>query len=123
VLLRAPWHGLAFPAALWGLTGLGGLIYVLIVTRRMRNQKAYQPDLEDWTFHIAAPLAVYAILGASACAASSYEREALFCVGACTLALLLIGIRNAWDSVAWLVERAAAAANAEADKGPQKDQG
>jgi hypothetical protein len=119
-LLRAPWHAIPLPAALWGLTGFGGIAYGLIVARRMRKQRAYQPDLEDWSFHVALPVAVYAMLCASAFAASSYTREALFCAGACALFLLLIGIRNAWDSVAYLV-LTAAAARAESDKSSEKE--
>src|ERR1700712_3109567 len=60
-LLRAPWQGIAIPAALWGLIGFGGVAYVGIVALRMRRQRAYLPDLEDWSFHVLAPGAVYAI--------------------------------------------------------------
>jgi hypothetical protein len=116
--MRAPWHGIMFPAILWGLTGFSGVAYVLIVARRMYKQAAYRPDLEDWSFHVLVPVTIYALLGASAFAEPSYTREALFCVGACALGLLVIGIRNAYDSVAYLVMRAAAAENAKANKDP-----
>jgi hypothetical protein len=121
--LRAPWHATLFPSILWGLTGVGGVAYVLIVARRMYKQTAYRPDAEDWSFHVVVPAALYALLAASAFAASSYTREALFCVGACTLGLLLLSIRNAYDSVAFLVLRAAAAINADDDKNPEKKKG
>jgi hypothetical protein len=49
------------------------------------------------------PIAAYALLALSAVAALSFTREALFGVGAATLLLLFIGIRNAWDSIAYHV--------------------
>ena len=33
-LLRAPWHAILPPAILWGVTGLAGLVYVLVTIRR-----------------------------------------------------------------------------------------
>src|SRR4051794_13881425 len=55
-VMSAPWDGILAPAILWGLTGLGGVIYVLIVLRRMRAQTTYRPELEDWFFHVVAPM-------------------------------------------------------------------
>jgi len=90
-------------AALWGLMGLAGVAYVVIVARRIRTQSVYEPDFEDWLFHLLMPLAAYALLTLSALAASSHADEALFGVGAATLLLLFIGIHNAWDAVAYHV--------------------
>ena len=99
----APWPGIAAVAVLWGLAGLGGVVYTAVVARRMRRQTAYRPVFEDWLFHILLPGAAYAMLVASACAAYSYERAALFVVGAAALLLLFIGIHNAWDTVTYHV--------------------
>src|SRR5438874_3852393 len=43
-LVSVPWQGipLVAPALLWGLIGLGGAVYALVVARRMRSQTAYQ---------------------------------------------------------------------------------
>jgi hypothetical protein len=102
-LVRVPWQAISPAAALWGLTGLGGLAYTMIVARRMRLQAAYKPQFEDWLFHVLLPIAAYGILSVSAIAAPSYAREALFGVGASALLLLFIGIHNAWDAVAYHV--------------------
>ena len=75
----------------------------MIVARRMRVQTAYQPEFEDWLFHVLLPLAAYALLALSAFAAPSHTRGALFGVGAAALLLLFIGIHNAWDNVAYHV--------------------
>ena len=71
--------------------------------RRMRKQAAYEPEFEDWLFHVVLPLAAYAILALSSFAAPSHTREALFGVGGAALLLLFTGIHNAWDSVAYHV--------------------
>jgi hypothetical protein len=102
-LLRAPWPAIAPAAIVWGLTGLSGLAYALIVVRRMRRQTVYPPVFEDWLFHAALPLVAYAILTLSSVAAPFHAREALFGIAAAMLLLLFIGIHNAWDSVAWHV--------------------
>ena len=102
-LLRVPWQTITIAAALWGLLGFSGIVYAVIVARRMRVQTAYQPEFEDWLFHLLLPLASYAILALSALAAPSHTHEALFGVGAAALLLLFIGIHNAWDSIAYHV--------------------
>jgi hypothetical protein len=69
----------------------------------MRVRTVYQPDFEDWLFHVLLPFAAYAVLAVSAYAARAYAREALFGVGAAVLLLLFIGIHNAWDAVTYHV--------------------
>jgi hypothetical protein len=102
-LLRAPWPTITPAAAAWGLVGVCGIAYTIIVARRMRVQTTYPPDLEDWSFHVLVPLVVYAAIALSAMAARVHVREVLFVVGAATLMLLYIGIHNAWDAVAYHV--------------------
>jgi len=100
-LLCVPWHGITPVAVLWGLVALFGLVYVLIVVRRMRAQAAYQPEFEDWLFHGVLPLVAYLAVGVSAFVTGSSVRHALFGVGAAALLLLFIGIHNAWDAVVY----------------------
>jgi hypothetical protein len=102
-LVRVPWHALTPAAVLWGVVGIAGAAYTLVVARRMRTQSAYRPELEDWLFHFVLPLLAYAILIVSAFEAASHTRDALFGVGATTLMLLFIGIHNAWDAIAYHV--------------------
>jgi hypothetical protein len=102
-LLRVPWQSIIVAAALWGLMGLVGVAYAVIVAWRMRAQTVYQPELVDWLFHVVLPLAAYAMLALSAFEAPYHAREALFGVGAAALLLLFIGIHNAWDGVAYHV--------------------
>jgi hypothetical protein len=102
-LLRVPWSSIILAAILWGLVGISGVAYAVIVARRLRQQRVYQPEFEDWLFHAALPLVAYLILALSPFAAPSHTREALFCVGTATLLLLFVGIHNAWDSIAYHV--------------------
>ncbi len=102
-IISAPWYGIGTVALVWGLVGLSGIVYSIVVARRMRAQTAYQPVFEDWLFHVLLPFAAYAMLAGSAFAARSHARPALFIVGAAALLLLFIGIHNAWDTVTHLV--------------------
>ncbi len=112
-LLHAPWQTMNIVATFWGLVGLGGVAYSVVVIRRMRKQSAYQPIFEDWLCHVALPLAAYTILALSSVAPLYYTREALFAVGAVALLLLFIGIHNAWDGVSYHVHVNIANAHAE----------
>ncbi len=101
--LSAPWDGIGPPTLICGVVGLSGVVYAVIVIRRMRVQKAYQPEFEDWLFYALLPLAAYITLAVSAYVARSAAREALFAVGAAILLLLFTGIHNAWDTVTYHV--------------------
>jgi hypothetical protein len=98
-----PWRGTGAAAVLWGLLGLLGIVYEIIVVRRMRMQTLYTPQFEDWLFHVLLPFIAYAILAGSAYALRSSLAAAPFGTGAAALLLLFIGIHNAWDSVTYHV--------------------
>ena len=98
---RVPWQSIKIAASLWGFIGFSGVVYAVIVARRMRVQTSYQPEFEDWLFHVVLPLVADAMLALSAFAAAAHTCEALFGVGAATLVLLFTGIHNAWDAVTY----------------------
>jgi hypothetical protein len=102
-MLSAPWDSIGVPAGLWGFVGVSGVVYAIVVTRRMRAQAAYRPEFEDWLFHVALPLTAYASMAGSAYAVAFRTHEALLCVGGAVLLLLFIGIHNAWDGVTYHV--------------------
>jgi hypothetical protein len=102
-VVSAPWDGIVAVAILWGGVGLSGIVYAVVIARRMRAQTAYRPVFEDWLFHVLLPFAAYATLAGSAFAAYFHPRPALFTVGAAALLLLFTGIHNAWDTVTHLV--------------------
>ena len=102
-IVTAPWSGLTPVSVVWGLLGLFGIVYSLIVARRLRTQTAYEPVFEDWLFHVLLPSASYVILATAAGMVHSHARPALFLVAAATLLLLFVGIHNAWDAVTYHV--------------------
>ncbi|HUO14993.1 MAG TPA: hypothetical protein VMX38_08410 [Verrucomicrobiae bacterium] len=97
----APWQKFLWLAISYRVLGLLGMVYELIVIRRMRTQKAYQPVFEDWVFQALLPLAAYATLAASAWLSVLYSSAAMFGVAAAALILLFVGIHNAWDAVTY----------------------
>ena len=116
-VISAPWRGSAV-ALVWGLLGLCGLIYTGIVSHRIRTQNEYQPEFEDWLFHVLLPFVAYAILAGSALTARSHEHEALFGVALAALLLPFDGIHNAWDSVTYHVFSRSDATHSKTGPGP-----
>ena len=102
-ILCAPWDGVGTAAVVWGVVGVCGVVYGCVVTRRMRGQKVYRPQFEDWLFHCVLPMAAYLTLAVSAGVAWWHAREALFGVGGAAMLLLFVGIHNAWDAVTYHV--------------------
>lgn len=102
-ILCAPWDEVGPASLLWGLIGAGGLVYMVMIVRRIRAQTAYRPEFEDWLFHAVLPLAAYLTLAVSAGTALFWLRESLFGVAAGSLVLLFAGIHNAWDAVTYHV--------------------
>src|SRR2546427_13178227 len=54
-ILSAPSDAISPVAVLWAFVGLGGVVYVVVVARRMRGPSAYPPVVEDWVFYILLP--------------------------------------------------------------------
>jgi hypothetical protein len=119
--LRMPWHSLLPIAVICGLIGCGGFVYEMVIARRMRIQKVYQPRRLDWLFHVWGPLTAYVLLSGSAMMVLPWERDALFGVSMASLLLLFIAIRNAWDSVCYQVIANSAANDAERGSSPSQD--
>ena len=101
-VLSAPWRSLFGPAVMLGATGTAGLVYAAIVTLRARRQTGYQPEPEDWIWHIVLPYVAHAGLLASALLLPHRAPTALYIVGAVALLLLFVGIHNAWDTVTYI---------------------
>jgi len=102
-LACAPWQTMTHAAVPWGIVGAAGAGYAFVVARRMRLQKAYQPQLEDWLYNVLFPLVAYVVLLVSVFMAGNHTPEALFGVAGAALGLLFVGIHNAWDAVSYHV--------------------
>src|SRR5262249_38148224 len=57
----------------------------------------YKPVFEDWGWHGMIPGLAYTALLVAAIILSSHTELALYVVGSVSLALLFVGIHNAWD--------------------------
>ena len=102
-VLSAPWHQMKDPAHVIGLIALAGVVYVLVVWRRMSRQTAYKAVLEDWVWHLILPMIAYVMSFVAAAGMSHDQRWALFAIGGVAVLLLCIGIHNAWDTVTYVV--------------------
>jgi hypothetical protein len=102
-IMSVPWPSLGQLSAVLGIYGIGGLGYGAIVLRRARRQTGYEPVLEDWLWYTALPFISYAAITTGAVLLRTSPQSALFVVGGAALALLLIGIHNAWDTVTYIV--------------------
>lgn len=102
-VMSAPWPTLRCVLVALVACGVGGFVYSLNVIRRARRQATYKPVAEDWVWYVTLPSVAYAASTLASFFLCARTQESLFVVGAVTLALLLIGIRNAWDTVTHVV--------------------
>jgi len=102
-LMSAPWHSFKALSIVLGVLGLAGATYEGIVIDRGRRQKEYEPVGEDWVFYFIIPGAAYVTLAIAAFLLKRHTTGSLFAVAATALTLLLAGIRNAWDTVLYIV--------------------
>jgi len=106
-VLSAPWRSITSPAAITGVIGLVGIVYVFIVIRRARRQSAYRPVFEDWLWHGFLPLVAYLTFAVSGLVLLGRPTPAEFAIAAATVVLLFCGIHNSWDAVTYnLLSRA-----------------
>jgi len=101
-VMSAPWRSLRAASVTLVACGLAGVVYALIVTRRARRQSGYAPDLDDWWWYVLMPCGIYAALLIAALLLPGQTQSALFTIGGAALSLLLLGIRNAWDTVTYV---------------------
>jgi hypothetical protein len=101
-IMSIPWHALRAPSFLLGACGLFGFVFIGLSVRRALSQGDYTLVWQDWLWHTIAPFIVYGTLMAAAVALASHE-DALFVTAAAALSLVFIGIRNAWDTVTFIV--------------------
>ncbi len=105
-ILSAPWQTFSSVSLLLGPFGLGLVIYLIIIMRRIRRVSHYQSTREDWLWYIALPFLAYILLIVAALMLPANPAPALYVIGAAMILLLFLGIRNSWDLVTYLaVER------------------
>jgi hypothetical protein len=101
-ILSAPWQSLGSAATVLGLTGALALIYTMIVARRA-GRGEYKPVLDDRIWHNILPSIAYLLIIVGAALLPRGAGWVMFALAAAALMLLFIGIRNAWDTVLYVM--------------------
>jgi hypothetical protein len=87
----------------FAVAGLAGVVYGGFIARNMRrSSKQYVPVLEDWLWNVIVPTLVYGSLMVMAMTLWRWPEQTLYGVAILSLAMLFIGIRNAWDIAVWM---------------------
>ena len=80
-----------------------GLIWSVVIVRNMPKPGSdYVPVAEDWLWNVILPGVVYALMLAMSYLVWHHLAGALYGMAAAALALLFIGIHNAWDIAVWM---------------------
>ena len=101
-ILSAPWRALSSVSIALTMVGGLGVLYALSVVGHARRQTGYSPDIGDWLWYTAFPVLAYAALLVSAVLLPRHVPAPMFVIAATTLALLFLGIHNAWDTVTYV---------------------
>ncbi len=101
-ILSVPWRAVSSAGLALSATGVAGIVYMVIVVRRAREQKGYAPVLEDWLWHCTFPSIAYVALLVAALLLRRDPAHGLLIIGTTALFLLFIGIHNAWDAVTYI---------------------
>ncbi len=89
-------------AVLFGLGGLGGLVYSLLITFRILH---INNDLEDRIWYAVVPVIGYIVMLVSVLLVLLDEPAALETLAGAMAILLIAGTRNAWDLTLFFVTR------------------
>jgi hypothetical protein len=101
-ILSAPWPSLAHAAALLGLTGLFGFLYMSRVMIWMTPRTGYRPGIDDWLWYAIVPLIAYIAIAVAAILLPWAPTETLFALAGANVLLIFLGIHNAWDLVTFI---------------------
>ncbi|MBV8910477.1 MAG: hypothetical protein JOZ89_06930 [Gammaproteobacteria bacterium] len=101
--LSMPHQHLISLSAGFALAGLAGMIYGGSIAGNMRRARGhYVPVLEDWLWNVILPTLVYGCLVVVAVMIWRWPAQTMYVVATLSLAMLFIGIRNAWDIAVWM---------------------
>lgn len=70
-----------------------------------RFHETYKPDLEDLIWHFVLPALAYGSILVAASAGWNSPGTSLYVISSAMVALLIIGIHNAWDSAVFQISR------------------
>jgi hypothetical protein len=99
-ILMVPTSSALFVALLLGLGGVAGIVYGVIVYQRITQLKI---DMVDRFWYGIFPMLMYGLLGLSAYLVFVDADHGLELMAAALVALLIIGMRNAWDMATFMI--------------------
>ena len=102
--VTAPWHTIHSLAVNLVVLGAAGAIYILNALRHALQAK-YRPDMGDWFWFSALPLASYLAVFLIGLMLVAHPEVLLYLLGGVALVLLYTGIHNAWDTVTYIAVR------------------
>lgn len=97
--ITAMWLGLSLATV-----GIVGVVYMFASGVHGRWRRG-DLDLDDWIWYFVLPLASYVVITAGAVAVWNSSAYGLYSIAIVMGALLLIGVRNAWDLVVFTLQR------------------
>jgi hypothetical protein len=101
-VLSAPWRTVGAASLTLVILSVAALIYTAIVTRRA-GRGEYKPVLDDRIWHSILPATAYLLILVSALLLPKGQGWEMFALAGAALLLLFIGIRNAWDTVLYVM--------------------
>jgi hypothetical protein len=87
-------------AILLGAGGVSGVVYGIVVALRIWHMRL---DTDDRIFYIILPVIAYAAMATSAIMACTHNEPTFETLAVSLVALLIIGIRNAWDMASFAI--------------------
>lgn len=102
-VMTIPRHSLLTLGLCIGGCALAGLTSTGIAGMHMGRVKGYRPATEDWLWHVIIPFASYAVLLVCPFLLGGAQELALVMTAGVVLALIFIGIHNAWDVAVFIV--------------------
>jgi hypothetical protein len=100
-IMTAPWQSVSMLGACLLACGVCGSAYSLRVFWHAR-QARYKPDAEDWLWYLIFPFIGHVALLASAVLTYLAIPWSLAAIAVDVLFFLLLGVRNAWDTVTYI---------------------
>jgi hypothetical protein len=101
-ILTVPTLTAAALAVLLGAGGLAGAVYSIVVATRIWGMKL---DLDDRAFYAVLPILAYAAMAAAAVVERWAVTAALDTLAIALVAILIVGMRNAWDMATFMITR------------------
>jgi hypothetical protein len=100
--MNMPHPHVATLSTVFVLAGVAGVVYSAVIGTHMPGLgSVYVAVREDWIWNVIVPTVIYAALMVEGFLIWRWRTEALYAVAALSLALLFVGIRNAWDIAVW----------------------